>query len=377
MDVRLRLLQNLDVRVGMAKDRRSLDDAQMKAFEDLRQRLLKAPILALPRHGAPYKLDTDACAYQVGCCLLQEQEDNTWHPIGYFSRSLTDAERNYSASERECLAVVWGVLMLRPYLLGTQFTVRTDYHALRWLLNLTDVSGRLARWRLHLAKNDFEVEYRPGMKHQLADGMSRLRTGDDPEEIEDEIPTFAVETDGGELTISDPTYVRAIDADEQISGYFLPPEPERDRVCTLEEQTDVVPVTADELLTAQAEDPFCQEKANSVGDPKSQFEFDRYGFLVRKSRLDGTWAKVPASPPRSDSVPCALHAPLWSSGRHTDVFHAQKGVLLAADGKRCLCRGRKLRLLCTSTRYTLQGTEVLATISRFRSSGVRCNGYSR
>ena len=115
----------------------------MKAFEDLRQRLLKAPILALPRHGAPYKLDTDACAYQVGCCLLQEQEDKTWHPIGYFSRSLTDAERNYSASERECLAVVWGVLML--YL--TQFTVR-NHHALRWLLSERG-SGRL--WRLRLA----------------------------------------------------------------------------------------------------------------------------------------------------------------------------------------------------------------------------------
>ena len=98
-----------------------------------------------------YKLNTDACAYQVGCCLLQEQENKTWHPIGYFSRSLTDAERNYSASERECLAVVWCVFMLRPYLLGTQFTVRTDHHAPRWLLNLTDVSGRLARWRLRLA----------------------------------------------------------------------------------------------------------------------------------------------------------------------------------------------------------------------------------
>ena len=130
------------------------------------------------------------------------------------------------------------------------------------------------------------------MKHQLADGMSRLRTGDDSEEIEDEIATFAVETDGGELTISDPTYVCAKDADEQISGYFLPPESESDGICTLEEQTDVVPVTADELLTAQAEDPFCQEKSNSVGDPRSQFEFDCYGFLVRRSRLDGTWAKV-------------------------------------------------------------------------------------
>ena len=90
--------------------------------------------------------------------------------------------------------------------------------------------------------------------------------------------------------------MRATDADEQISGYFLPPESESDGVCALEDQTDVVPVTSDELLTAQEEDPFCQEKAISVGDPKSQFELDRYGFLVRRSRLDFTWAKVvPAS----------------------------------------------------------------------------------
>ena len=137
----------------------------MKAFEDLRQWLLIAPILALQRHGAPYKLDTEACAYQVGCCLLQQKQDKTWHPVGYFSRSVTDAERNYSASEGECLAVVWSVLMLRPYLLGTQFTVRTDHHELWWLLNLTDVSGRLARWRVRLSEYDFANEYRPGVRN--------------------------------------------------------------------------------------------------------------------------------------------------------------------------------------------------------------------
>ena len=203
------------------------------------------------------------------------------------------------------------------------------------------------------------------------------RTGDDPEEIEDEIPTFAVETDGGELTISDPTHVRATDADEQISGYSLPPESGSDGVCTLEEQTDVVPVTADELLTAQAEDPFCQEKAEKRVRPQISVRVRPLRISSQKIKTGWHLGKGGASvPPRSDPVPCALHAPLWSPGRHTDVLHAQAGVLLAADGKRCLCRGRKLRLLCPSTRYTLQGTEVLATIPRFRSSGVRRNGYS-
>ena len=118
------------------------------------------------------------------------------------------------------------------------------------------------------------------------------------EEIEDKIPTFAVETDDVELRISESTYLGEPDANERIAGHFLTPEVEKGMVCALEERTDVVPVTADELFTAQAEDPFCQGKSNSVGEPKSQFEFDRYGFLVRRSRLDGTWTKaVTASRP--------------------------------------------------------------------------------
>ena len=59
----------------------NLTEEEMIAFETLRRCLLTAPILALPRAGFPYTLDTDASSYQVGCCLLQQQPDGTLHPV--------------------------------------------------------------------------------------------------------------------------------------------------------------------------------------------------------------------------------------------------------------------------------------------------------
>ena len=83
-------------------------------------------------------------AYQLGFKLLQEHDGaNDWRPVGYWSYYLNDSERNYSTTERKCFAVVWAVRTLRPYVEGTRFTVRTDHDALRWLMSLTESSGRL------------------------------------------------------------------------------------------------------------------------------------------------------------------------------------------------------------------------------------------
>jgi hypothetical protein len=66
------------------------------AFYTLRASLLHPPILALPRIEGAFTLDTDASEHQLGCCLLQEQPDGTHKPIGYWSRGLKSAEKNYS-----------------------------------------------------------------------------------------------------------------------------------------------------------------------------------------------------------------------------------------------------------------------------------------
>jgi hypothetical protein len=181
---------------------------QLTAFHSLREKLLHPPVLALPRKEGRYVLDTDASDLQIGACLSQEHPDKLRHPIGYWSRSLNPAERNYSTTEKECLAIVWAILLLRPYLEGQRFLVRTDHHSLRWVLNLADAQGRLARWRLRLLEFDFEVEYSPGRQHHAADTMSRLKPPTRLNQpLDTEIPCFAT---GGSAT-GDPELVDVTD----------------------------------------------------------------------------------------------------------------------------------------------------------------------
>jgi len=93
--------------------------------------------------------------------------------IAYASRTLNPAERNYSATELECLAVVWGIRRMRDYLEGYHFTVLTDHQSLRWLQRLEAPTGRLGRWFFELQQYDFEIQYRRGSQNQVADALSR------------------------------------------------------------------------------------------------------------------------------------------------------------------------------------------------------------
>ena len=171
------------------------DDEQRKSFDSLIDKVCYPPVLALPRANLPYSLDCDASDYGIGCALFQTHPDGERKPIGFWSRSLLPAEENYSASERECLAVVWALKTLRPYLMYEKFTVYTDHAALHWLLTITDPSGRLIRWRLRLAEYDFEVKYKKGKANTQADALSRLNTLSETiaHDDSDDIPAFLLE----------------------------------------------------------------------------------------------------------------------------------------------------------------------------------------
>ena len=186
-------LNNL-LKKGNPSKLQPLNEEEINAFNTLKNALISPPILKLPRKNLPYSLDTDACGYQIGVALMQTYEDNTRHPIGYWSRSLNKAEQNYTVTEQECLAVVWACQILRPYLEGAPFTIYTDHQALKWLLGLTDTSGRLARWRLRLSEFDLSIEYKKGKKNTIADAISRLPTdGETTVDPDLEIPTLLIE----------------------------------------------------------------------------------------------------------------------------------------------------------------------------------------
>ena len=93
--------------------------SECSAFEELKERLTSPPVLVLPKGDRPFMIDTDASTYQVGAVLLQQQDEanpSVWSPVGYWYKTLNDAERNYFATERECFAVVWAITTLRPYI---------------------------------------------------------------------------------------------------------------------------------------------------------------------------------------------------------------------------------------------------------------------
>ncbi len=114
----------------------------------------------------------DASGVGLGAVLMQEHVGQTF-PLYFESRGLTPAERNYSAPQLECLAVVWAVRKIAPYIEHTHLNVEMYYQALRWLRTLTDPVGRLARWALRLQELDFTVSYRPGCTNLTADALSR------------------------------------------------------------------------------------------------------------------------------------------------------------------------------------------------------------
>ena len=142
------------------------------AFVALKSRLSSPPILAYPNFELPFHLYTDASQYALGYVLGQVVQDREV-VIAYGGRELNDAEKRYSTTEREALAVVDGIKRYQPYLTGQSFFVHTDHGSLSWLMKVKDPTGRLARWALQLQQYTFEIVHRPGSSHGNADALSR------------------------------------------------------------------------------------------------------------------------------------------------------------------------------------------------------------
>ena len=103
-----------------------------------------APILSYPDFTKPFILTCDASNFAISAILFQGEIGKD-RPIAFGSRTLNKAELNYSTTEKECLAIVFGTKLFRPYVYGRTFTIVTDHKPLQWLFNCEDPGSRLVR----------------------------------------------------------------------------------------------------------------------------------------------------------------------------------------------------------------------------------------
>ena len=143
-----------------------------KSFTILKEELCSDNVLKFPDMNQEFILSTDASNDALGAILAQK-DGTQERPIAYASRTLNSAERNYSTTEKELLAIVWGVKHFRPYLYGKKFIILTDHQPLKWLFNLKDPNSRLMRWRIALEEYEYEILYKKGSLNCNADALSR------------------------------------------------------------------------------------------------------------------------------------------------------------------------------------------------------------
>lgn len=157
-----------------------------EALIKLKSVLVSAPILRSPNFEQPFSIQTDASDVGIGAVLTQgEGEDE--RVIAYMSRKLTAAQKKYTTTERECLAVLEAISHFKSYVEGTRFKVVTDHASLLWLRNLKDPSSRLTRWALRMQAYDFELVHRRGKLNVVADALSRFVESIEVEETVDNL----------------------------------------------------------------------------------------------------------------------------------------------------------------------------------------------
>ncbi|GJR28724.1 putative nucleotidyltransferase, ribonuclease H [Tanacetum coccineum] len=143
-------------------------DERQESFEELKRRLVSAPILTLPSGSGGFQIYSDASKKGLGCVLMQHGK-----VIAYASRQLKPYEVNYPTHDLELAAVVFALKIWRHYLYGEACDIFTDHKSLKYIFTQRELNMRQRRWLELLKDYDTNIQYHPGKANVVADALSR------------------------------------------------------------------------------------------------------------------------------------------------------------------------------------------------------------
>ncbi|KAL0537684.1 hypothetical protein IC582_026668 [Cucumis melo] len=138
------------------------------SFQNLKQKLVTAPVLTVPDGSGSFMIYSDASKKGLGCVLMQQGK-----VVAYASRQLKSHEQNYPTHDLKLAAVVFALKIWRHYLYGEKIQIFTDHKSLKYFFTQKELNKRQRRW-LELVKDyNCEILYHPGKANVVADALSR------------------------------------------------------------------------------------------------------------------------------------------------------------------------------------------------------------
>jgi len=135
-----------------------------------------APTLASPQDSEPFYIEADSSDFASGAILSQQlPREEKWHPVAFYSKSLSPVEQNYEIYDKEMLAIIRALEEWRHFLEGARHPVEiwTDYKNLEYFMTAKKLNRCQARWSLYLAHFNFKLVHCPGRSMGKPDALSR------------------------------------------------------------------------------------------------------------------------------------------------------------------------------------------------------------
>jgi len=148
---------------------------EQEAFERLKMAVTTAPTLASPQDLEPFRIEADSSDFTSGAVLSQQLPgEEKWHPVAFYSKSLSPVERNYEIHDKEMLAIIRALEEWRHFLEGAHHPVEiwTDHKNLEYFMMAKKLNHRQARWSLYLARFDFKLVHCLGRSMEKPNALS-------------------------------------------------------------------------------------------------------------------------------------------------------------------------------------------------------------